>query len=127
MADRIEGDERTLADDNLPVNIEQVHAEQRVGPLRIGIAAIAAIFIVAVVLYGLNNQRQETGSAQNPAGQVTAQGGPQQTTQPQPGNAKANPSNGSAQQAQQQPATPSQNAAKPAGAANPPATTGSGH
>jgi len=111
--------------ERLPVAL-MPEREKRVGLAQMAAVGIVAIFIVSVVLYGIENQRDES-TQPAPAEQVTSQGGAQQTTQPAPANGQANSSQGQPRQGKQQAAAPSQNAAAPTGAGNPPTTTGQGN
>ncbi len=99
----------------------------RAGTLQIVGALIGAIFIVGLVLYGLNHEGEE-GDSKKTAAPITV------TPQPAPG--QRNPSQGQQspepQQAQsqqgggQQPSAPNSTATQPSGPSNPSTTTGQG-
>lgn len=109
---------------NLPIVTPPRPGEKRARPWQIAATAIAAIAVIALVLYGLNSQRGEgEGGAQTAATQVTPPGGAEQPAQarqqaaPNAGQSKAPattgqggdnngaaPSGGGAQQQGRQPA-----------------------
>src|SRR5665213_3259797 len=84
----------------------QPPVETPASTLKVATALIGAIFIVAIVLYGISNRRDETADVGG--GAVVATGTP-----PQPAGG-------------QQPSTPASNAGQPSTASNPSATTGQG-
>jgi hypothetical protein len=95
---------------NLPAVTERPRAEHSAARWQITLTFVAAAAIVAIFLWGLNNQRIETG------GQETA------ATQPAP----AAPQSTGQQAAQPSTTENSQQQQPKAGTANPSSTTGSG-
>lgn len=93
---------------NLPLVTERPRPEKRAAKWQITITFAAAVTIVSIFLWGLNNQRNETNN-QEPA-----------ASQPVP----ATPHDSGQQAAQPSPNTPQQQ--QNAGNSNPPSTTGSG-
>jgi len=106
-----------------PGTMEARMSSDRVGWSAAAAIGLVAIFVIALVVFGLNTRWAQLGA---PA-QVTEQGGPQSTRQPAATNGQANPVGGQPRQGLMQPATPSQNAVAPVDTGNPAATTGQGH
>jgi hypothetical protein len=87
----------------------------RASTLRIAATLIGAIFIVSLVLYGLNDESEEGGGQKAPTAVAV-------TPQPAPGEQQAQ----SQQSGGQQPTSPSSTATQPSGPSNPSTTTGQG-
>jgi cytoskeletal protein RodZ len=105
---------------NLPLVKPPQPSEKRADGWQVAATAIAAVVIVSLFLWGINNQRDETTAGQQTATQATPQGGQEpQAQNQQPGNAAATtgqssndnpPQSGNAgQTSTQQPTNPGQN------------------
>ena len=99
----------------------------RAGTLQIAGALIGAIFIVSLVLYGLNHEGKEDGSQKTTAPiTVTPQPAPGQRNSAQ-GQQPPGPQQAQSQQGGgAQPSAPNSTATQPSGPSNPSTTTGQG-